>query len=73
MRVPPATTISFILFTVIHKSDIIYFVVSVIRRSVDEFTLAAKKLWVGLALSTVFMVTSDEEYAAANLRIDGPQ
>ena len=43
------------------------------KTAIDEFTLAAKKLWVGLALCTVFMVTSDEEYAAANLRIDGPQ
>ena len=39
----------------------------------DQFILAAKKLWVGLALCTMFMVTSAEEYAAANLRIDGSQ
>ena len=39
----------------------------------DQFILAAKKLWVGLALCTMFMVTSAEEYAAANLWIDGPQ
>ena len=39
----------------------------------DRFILAAKKLWVRLALCTMFMVTSAEECTAANLRIDGPQ
>ena len=39
----------------------------------DQFILAAKKLWVGLALCTMFMVTSAEECTAANLWIDGPQ
>ena len=37
----------------------------------DQFILAAKKLWVRLALCTMFIVFFCWEYAAANLRIDG--
>lgn len=39
----------------------------------DTVRHSCKKLWVGLASCTMFMVASAEECAAADLRIDGPQ